>query len=425
MENYTIILLLLGVMVLLSTISDKIKVASPILLICAGIGMGFLPGMPPLQIDPEIIFLLFLPPLLYDAAFNISQPHFKTNFGTISALAIGLVFLTTAGIAVIARYTIPGMTWPVAFVLGAILAATDAVAAIGITKNLGLTHNTVTVLEGESLINDASALVAYRFAVAAVTGITFVWWKAALSFAILMAGGALTGLLMGKLLGILLRFVRKNSLAVLSYTLLAPFVTYLVAEEFHFSGIIAVVVLGLAVSRLSAAKFPEHLRQQSHTIWSMIVFLLNGLIFIIIGLELPMVIRSIDSSLLLPYMGYALLISIVALLIRMLMVFRERKSVERVQQRAHQIPARRRVYKSVLLTVKESLIIGLSGMRGIVSLAIAVGLPVTLESGADFPMRNAIIFISTMVVLITILGQGLLLPVFIKRLNVRNSAKAA
>jgi len=424
MENYTIVLLLLGIMVLLSVVSDKIRIASPILLICAGIGIGFIPQMPSIEINPEIIFLLFLPPLLYDAAFNISQKRFRNNLGTISALAIGLVFLTTAGIAAIARYAIPGMTWPVAFVLGAILAATDAVAAIGITKDLALTDNTVTVLEGESLINDASALVAYRFAVAAVTGIGFIWWNAALTFVVIMIGGMLIGMIMGKLLGYLLRFVRENNLAVLSFTLLAPFVTYLVAEEFHCSGIIAVVVLGLMVSRLSAAKFPENMRTQSHAIWSMIVFLLNGLIFIIIGLELPLIIKSMNKHLLLPYMGYALLISVAALLIRTFMVFRERKSMERLQQRRQLMSGRKRFNKSVLLSVEESLIISLSGMRGIVSLAIAIGLPVTLESGADFPFRDTIIFISTVVVLITILGQGLLLPILVKRLNARNFTEA-
>jgi len=329
MENYTIILFVLGVMVLLSALADKIKIASPIVLICTGIAIGFLPGMPGLAIDPRIIFLLFLPPLLYDAAFNIPFERFRANLSTISSLAIGLVFLTTAGIAVIVHYSIPGMNWPLSFVIGSILAATDAVAAISITKNLGLSPNTNVILEGESLINDASALVAYRFAVAAVTGVVFIWWRASLTFVVLMVGGFLVGMIMGKILAYLLRAVRTHPMCVLSLTILTPFITYLLAETLHCSGVIAVVVLGFGISRLSAHRFPIELRQQSKTIWEMIMFMLNGLIFILIGLEFPIVARAIDPRLFLPYTGYALLITVIALALRMIRVFLQKGNLQR------------------------------------------------------------------------------------------------
>lgn len=415
MENYTIILFVLGIMILLSALADKIKVSAPILLICTGIAIGFVPGRPDFELHPEIIFLLFLPPLLYDAAFNISFKSFKENLNTISSLAIGLVFLTTIGIAVIAHYMIPGMSWPLSFVLGAILAATDAVAAMSITKNLGLPGNTNVILEGESLINDASALVAYRFAVAAVTGATFVFWKASLTFLVLMAGGFLVGLVMGRLLGILLKTVRNNEMAVLSFTLLAPFATYLLAEELHLSGVIAVVVLGFSMSRLSALKFPEKFRQKSKSIWDIIVFLLNGLIFILIGLEFPIVLHEIDTSLLLPYTGYAFLITLVALGIRMIRVFLKRQSLQFAFKSPRLKGTKREIPQNLLLSLQESVIIIWSGMRGIVSLAIAIGLPKTLENGEPFPMRNAIIFITILVVLFTILGQGLILPFLVKK----------
>jgi CPA1 family monovalent cation:H+ antiporter len=419
MENYTIILFVLGVMVLLSALADKIKVASPIVLICTGIAIGFLPGMPGLAIDPRIIFLLFLPPLLYDAAFNIPFERFRANLSTISSLAIGLVFLTTAGIAVIVHYSIPGMSWPLSFVIGSILAATDAVAAISITKNLGLSPNTNVILEGESLINDASALVAYRFAVAAVTGVVFIWWRASLTFVVLMVGGFLVGMVMGKVLAYLLRAVRTHPMCVLSLTILTPFITYLLAETLHCSGVIAVVVLGFGISRLSAHRFPEHLRQQSKTIWEMIVFMLNGLIFILIGLEFPIVARAIDPHLFLPYAGYALLITLIALVLRMCRVFLQKGSLQRAFRSKKLAGSKRAIPESILLTVQESLIISWSGMRGIVSLAIAIALPATLDNGLPFPMRNDIVFISTVVVLITIVGQGLLLPVIIKRVRAR------
>src|ERR1700761_4322675 len=195
MENYTIILLIMALMIGASGIADKVKIPVPVLLLLVGIGIGFVPSLPDIELNPEIIMLLFLPPLLYDAAFNISFKEFRTNLNTISTLAIGLVFLTTAGIAAAGHYLIPGMTWPLSFVLGAILSSTDAVAAIGITRGLRLSHNTSTILEGESLVNDASALVAYRFAVAAVTGIAFIWWHAWLTFLLVLSGGFLIGYL--------------------------------------------------------------------------------------------------------------------------------------------------------------------------------------------------------------------------------------
>ncbi len=207
--------------------------------------------------------LLFLPPLLYDAAFNISFKDFKTNINTIGTLAIGLVFITTAGIAAVAHYMIPGMSWPLAFVLGAILSATDAVAAIGITKGLGLSHKTVTILEGESLVNDASALVAYRFAVAAVTGIAFVTWKASLQFLAGAGRRIFDWSDTGKIIGLCIAFFRTNDQVIISLMLLMPFVSYLVAEHFKVSGVIAVVVLGLGMSRLSRERFPEKIKAQS------------------------------------------------------------------------------------------------------------------------------------------------------------------
>lgn len=422
MTNYTIILILLGLMVLLNVVADRIKIASPIVLIVAGITVGFIPDMPVPEIDPEIIFLLFLPPLLYDAAFNIHFKDFRENLGTISTLAVGLVFLTTAGVAVLSYYLIPGMTWPLAFVLGSILAATDAVAAISITRNLGLPKHTVTILEGESLINDASALVAYRFAVAAVMGTGFVWWKASLTFILLMAGGFLAGLVLGKLLAIILRYVRKSTMAVLAFTLLAPFTTYLIAEELEVSGVIAVVVLGFGVSMLSERQFSATLRAQSKTIWEVIVYLLNGLIFIFIGLEFPVVVRNIDSPRFLPYIGYAFLITIVTIAIRMMRVFAQRRRLEKGFRNPKIQNSRRAITESALLSFQESVIISWSGMRGIVSLAIAIGLPLQLKDGRPFPMRNDIIFIATVVVIITILGQGLLLPGIVKKVTGKAAA---
>ena len=412
MENYSIVLIIMSVMIGFSAIADKIRIPYPVLMIAIGITIGFIPAIPNITIDPEVVFLIFLPPMLYDAAFNINFNEFKTHFNTISTLAIGLVFLTATGIAVAAYYLIPGMTWPLAFVLGSILSATDAVAAISITKGLGLSHKTSTILEGESLINDASALVAYKFAVAAVTGITFIFWRASLDFAILMFGGLLVGFTLGKILAFILSRVQKNNLVTIAFMLLMPFVTYQVAEELNVSGVIAVVVLGLMISRFSNKVFPEHLKQQSRSFWDVIIFLLNGLIFILIGLPFPDIIRQMDHGTTGIYLGYALVITIVALALRMARVFLQQVNLEKAFQ-----SKRRKITEHALLDFRTSFIISWSGMRGIVSLAIAIGLPTTLENGEPFPQRHIIIFISVAVVLFTLVGQGLTLPWIVRKLR--------
>lgn len=409
MENYAVILMIMALMIGASGFAGKIKIPVPMLLLVVGILFGFIPAMPEIEMNPEIIMLLFLPPLLYDAAFNISFQDFKTNINTISTLAIGLVFITTAGIAVLAYYLIPGMTWPLAFVLGSILSATDAVAAVGVTKGLGIPHKTVTILEGESLINDASALVAYRFAVAAVTGIAFVTWKASLEFLLVLGGGFVVGWLVFKALSLTIRFFRSDAMVVNSLILLMPFVTYLIAEHFNVSGVIAVVILGLGMSKLSRNKFPDHVKDQSRNFWDIIIFLLNGLIFLLIGLEFPIILKKMPQAQVWTFTGYAAIIVLITLLIRMARVYLQQFNLQKAFQ------GKRRISEEALFDSKTSFIITWSGMRGIVSLAIAIGIPETLENGEPFPMRNEIIFLSVVVVLISLLGQGLTLPWIVKK----------
>ncbi|OXA87650.1 Na+/H+ antiporter [Flavobacterium hercynium] len=420
MENYSIIIFILTIVIGLSAFADKIKLPYPILLVIVGVAIGFIPTMTEIQINPEIIFLIFLPPLLYDASFNISPKDFKTNLNTISTLAITLVFLTTFWIAVVAHYLIPNITWPLAFVLGAILSATDAVAAVSITKGLGIPHKTITILEGESLINDASALVAYRFAVAAVMGSAFVIWKATLEFLLLLGGGFLVGFVMAKILSVILNKVHKNTNVTISFMLLMPFVTYLVAEHLHVSGVIAVVISGLAIARFSKKIFPENLKNSSRSLWDIIIFLLNGLIFILIGLNFRYILKDIDNDMILPYIGYAFIITIVALLIRMVRIFLQKINLQKAFQRNEK--RKRKVSEHALLDFNNSIILSWSGMRGIVSLAIAIGLPKELQDGTPFPERTVIIFISVAVVLITLIGQGLTLPLIVKKLNAKKEA---
>ncbi|MVM34528.1 Na+/H+ antiporter [Spirosoma sp. HMF4905] len=413
MENYSIILFLLAVMIGLSAVADKIRLPYPIILVTAGIAVGFIPGMPKIELDPDIVFLLFLPPMLYDAAFNISWLEFKKNINTISSLAFALVFLTASGIAITAYFLIPSMTWPLAFVLGAILSATDAVAATSITKGLGLSHKTLTILEGESLINDASGLIAYRLAVAAVAGSSFVFWKAGLQFLLLIAGGFAVGWALGQVLALILKRIPKNKLVAISFTLLMPFIAYSVAEELHVSGVIAVVTLGLIISQFAKKLFPDGTKAQSKAIWEIIVFILNGLVFVLIGLEFPYVLQHIDRQEIIPLIGYSFIICLVALVIRMARVFLQKINIDRAFQKTQFSR-----FEDAQLDWKNCLIISWSGMRGIVSLATAIALPITLTDGQAFPQRDTIIFISVMTVLITLVAQGLSLPMLVKRLGV-------
>lgn len=417
MEHYTIVLFILGLIILLTALAERLNWSSPIFLILSGIGLSFMPGFQPIQIEPEIIFLLFLPPLLYDAAIKIPQKDLREHFSTIGSLAFGLVFITTIGIGLLSRYMIPGMTWPLAFLVGAILAATDAVAAIGITKNLGLSHKTSVILEGESLLNDASALVAYKFALASVSGAIFVWWKAGLDFAFLIAGGALLGILLATLMTFLLRIVKNNTTAVNSFLLLGPFVTYLFAEEVGVSGVIAVVVLGFVIASRSKIHFSDKIKKQSENIWDIVIFMLNGLIFILIGLELKNVIVDLDSQSVIVYCLYGFIITLAAIAIRAWRIFTYKRNIEKGLQNPR-LKDSRRLTENNLISFQESIIISLSGMRGIVSLAIALALPTTLgHTGTPFPMRGEILFLTFMVILYSVVGQGLLLPIVIRKLQ--------
>ncbi|WP_221392302.1 Na+/H+ antiporter [Dyadobacter sp. NIV53] len=420
MENYSIVLFIMALMIGLSAIATKIKIPYPIILVSAGIAIGFIPRMPDIAINPEIVFLIFLPPLLFDAAYNISFKELKRNLATVTTLVIPLVFMTTSAVAVAVHYLIPGMTWPISFILGAILSPPDAVAATGITKGLGLSHRTLTILEGESLVNDASGLIAYRFAVAAVSGVGFSLWSAYGQFLLAVAGGMLVGISVGWVLATFLKQIYGNSLIAISAMAIAPFIAYLLAEEFEVSGVLAVVVLGVSLSVFTNRLFPTQIKYQNKSFWDVIIFLLNGLVFILIGLAFPQVVSKIDHSDILPLIGYSFLISFIMLVFRILWVFGHSNNLrKKVDLRLKGLDKYRfRMYADEKIDWKNSLIIGWSGMRGIVSLASALSLPLALDDGTVFPQREVLIFISVIVVLITLIVQGLSLPLLVKLLKV-------
>lgn len=410
MEHLDTILILMAALAVLYTVAEKIGISYPILLVLAGLAIGVIPGMPVVEITSDTVFLLFLPPLLFDAARHTSWHDFKKNGDAIGRLAIGLVLFTTAGVALFAYYMIPGFTWAAAFALGAIVSPPDAVAATSAIKGLHLPKRMVAILEGESLVNDATALIAYRYAVAAAVSGSFILWKATLQFFFVAVGGVLVGLLIGFIFVYLFRRLTDSATIETILTLILPFVAYLGAEHFHLSGVLAVVVAGLVVSWRAPEVFSFRTRMQMNGFWDTLIFLLNGFVFILIGLQLPIIIADAEEYTLTQLISYGLLVSAVVIVIRMVWIFPTVRISDWLAQRRGKNVSRK--------TNAQLFILGWSGMRGVISLATALALPLMLENGEAFPQRSVILFITFVVILVTLVFQGLTLPVLIKWLKV-------
>lgn len=406
---------MMTILIGLSAIADKIKLPYPILLLMVGLVIGFVPALPDLALDPEIVFIIFLPPLLYDAAFKTSWHEFKTAIRPISTLAITLVFFTTLTVAAVTHWLVPGFSWPLSFVLGAIVSPPDAVAATGITKGLGLSKKVITILEGESLVNDASALIAYRYAVAAVTTGVFVLWKASLEFLWVAGGGIAAGVVIGYVFVLFHKKITHNPVVETSLTLLAPYIAYLLAEELHVSGVLSVVCAGLLVTWRAPEIFSYQTRMRTRVVWDTLIFLLNGIVFILIGLQLPAIINGIKGYSFTQLLGYGLLISLATIVVRIIWVFAGTYSrrIFSFKKKQSAIPA-----AADETPWKNILIVAWTGTRGVVSLATALALPLTLADGSAFPYRNIVLFLAFVVIFITLVVQGSSLPILIKILGV-------
>lgn len=413
MENFKIIIFILAVLISLSAVVDKLKLPTPVFLVLVGLIIGFVPVLPDLVMDPDVVFLVFLPPLLYDAAFRTSWHDFKTNIRPISALGISLVFITTIAVALTAHYFIPTFTWPLAFLLGAIISPPDAAAATGIIKGLGLNKHVISILEGESLVNDASALIAYRYALAAgITG-NFLFWQAGSQFLFVTGGGILIGLLVGYVLIVIHKKINNYPIVETSLTLLTPFLSYLAAEQVHTSGILAVVSTGLLLSWRSQEIFSYQTRMRTRVVWDTLLFLLNGFIFILIGLQLPGILKQLTHYKLSSLILYGLIISVVTILVRMIWVFAGAYSF-RFFNRGKKNHNDASDWKNVL-------IVAWTGTRGVISMASALALPLTLYNGNAFPQRHLIIFVCFIVIFVTLVVQGFSLPLLIRLLRVKPS----
>lgn len=411
MKGIEIVIILLAVVTALAQVTDKIKIPYPILLVIVGIGIGFLPGLPSIYIDPDLVFLVFLPPVLYAAAWTTSWPDFKANSRPIGLLAVGCVLFTTTMVAVVAHYFIPGFGWAESFILGAIISPPDAVAATSATKGLGMPRRIITILEGESLVNDATGLIAYRYAIGAAATGTFIFWLASFNFLYV----AIVGILIGLVIGLVIKWVHKitpnNPTTDTALTLITPYIAYLGAEEIHTSGVLAVVTSGLYLSWNSGEIFSHQVRLQANSVWDTLIFLLNAIIFILIGLQLPMILNHIQNYSITTLIGYGLVISVATIVLRIVWVYP-----------ATYLPRWlvKRIRRDDPANIRYASIVAWSGMRGIVSLAAALALPEVLASGAAFPNRDLIIFLTFCVIFSTLVLQGLTLPVLVRWLNVQS-----
>ena len=406
---------LLLTVAVLAMLARKLHIPYPILFVIGGLLLGSIHGLPKVTLNPDLVFLFFLPPLLFPAALFTSWRDFRLNLRPIALLAIGLVLFTTIAVAYLAHYFMH-LPLAVGFVLGAIISPPDAIAATAIAERLKIPRRIITILEGESLVNDATALVAYSFAIAAVKTGSFSLAHASVQFFIVGIGGILVGLGVGWLAQ---QFHKRVDDAPIEITvsLLTPFAAYLLAERLKVSGVLAVVTAGLYLGRRMPELLTFKTRLQGGPVWEMVEFLLNGFVFILIGLQLPTVLHALSGHEI-PIqrlVWYALLISLAVILVRILWVFP-----------AAYLP--RLLFKSIRKRDpypkwQHVTIIGWTGMRGVVSLAAALAIPLTMDEmpdGPPFEDRDLILFLTFIVILVTLVVQGLSLPLLIRWLGVKD-----
>ena len=404
-----VVLFLMLSAVALGWVARHFKFPYPIALVIGGGMLGFVPRLPQPQFDPQFTLVLVLPPILYQAALLTSWREFKSNIRPIGLLAIGLVLVTTITVGATLKLLIPDIPWAAAFVLGAIVSPPDAVAATAILTRLNIPRHVVTVLEGESLVNDATGLVVYKFAVAAVLTGAFSLWHASVEFIGVAAGGIVIGFVMGQVFVFIHRHLGDSFIEVLT-TLAVPYVAYILAESLHTSGVLAVVAAGIVRGRYSPEIVSAEMRIIARSVWNLLVFVLNSLVFILIGMQLSAIVPRLTDYTVAQLFFYGTFVSAVAIVVRFAWVYPAiyLPLVLRTML-GQQVPAPRE---------GEVFIMSWCGMRGIVSLAAALALPQALEDGSPFPERDLIVFLTFVVIAVTLVIQGLSLKPLIRRLQV-------
>lgn len=408
-DGLLLIVSLLFVVSMLAMLSDKLRISYPIFLVIAGLGIGVIPGIPTISLDPDIVFIIFLPPLLYSAAWYTPWHDFWRMRRPIGLLGFGLVLCTALAIAWFSNWLIPNFSLPLGFLLGGIISPPDAVAATSVLQNLRVPKGAVTILEGESLVNDAASLIVFRFALAAIFTGKFLLWKAGVDFLLVIFMGILIGLAVAHIAYAIHRWLPTTSSIDTAITLISPYLMYIAAEHFHYSGVLAVVSGGLFLSYRSHDILSYDSRLQSQSVWNVLIFLLNGVVFILIGLQLPVIIHGLGEYSLKEAIWYGIAISVVTILVRLVWVYPGAYLPRMLSKKIRREPSPG--WRPIFL-------VGWSGMRGVVSLASALAIPLTLSSGENFPHRNLILFITFCVILSTLVFQGLSLPLIIRWLKI-------
>jgi Na+/H+ antiporter len=410
-EQLPFLLALVVAIVLIEMLATRLRIAYPVLLVVAGLVLGFIPALPNVKVDPDMIFFIFLPPLLFEAAWTISFKEMKKWWRIIGSFSFLVVLFSALAVAVLTSYLIPGFTLALGFLLGGIVSPPDAVSTGAITRFVKISKSTSTILQGESLLNDASSLIIFRFALVAVGTGQFVFQQALLSFSWMVAGGVGIGLVFGWIFMQAHRRLPTDAASDIAFTLIEPYFFYWVAEQAHSSGVLAVVTGGLFLSNRRFSFLSSESRIRGFNFWEAFIFILNGIVFMLIGLQLPEIVKGLRADGIPVSTAFLYGVLVTAILIVARIISSYCALVATLIFRPGVVPLRQsggRMWKLPLL-------LGWTGMRGVVSLAAALAIPITLQNGEAFPHRNLILFITFSVILLTLLVQGLTLPYFIRR----------
>jgi Na+/H+ antiporter len=414
----TMILLLMVMVAVFAVVAHRLRIPYPIVLVIAGLLISFVPHMPRIPLEPSIVFLIFLPPLLYASAWSTSWMVFRHNAVTIVLMAIGLVGFTVWGVAEFSDRFITALDWKAGFLLGAVISTTDAIAATSIAKSIGLPRWIADILEGESLMNDATGLLALEIGLGLLMrGETPTLESGLFRLIYLVVGGVGIGLLIGVVVGWLEKFVDDGPVELV-ISLVVPYAAYLAGEKAKASGVLAVVACGLYMSRKSATFFSPEVRIQVVGAWNSLNFMLNGMVFMLIGLQLPYVLAGIHGAYTTrTLIFYGVVFTVVLITLRLVWVFPAMKLASFVQRRlpghsGEEDPGTREIF-----------VVGWTGMRGVLALAAAISIPETLANGQPFGPRNLIVFLTFCVILVTLVLQGLTLPTLIRRLGLSEGTK--
>jgi CPA1 family monovalent cation:H+ antiporter len=412
MRDIEFLIMLLLAVALLAQLAGRLRVPYPVFLVIGGLAIAVIPGVPRIQLEPDVVFLVFLPPLLYAAALTSSPRDLRANAGRIALLAVALVILTVVVVAAVARALIGDLSWPMAFVLGAVLAPTDPVAATSVFRRTEVPARVAVIVEGEALVNDGIGLSLYRVAVGAATAGTFSLGAAAVQTVVVAAGGVAIGLAVGWVMRQLRRRIQEPEIEI-TLSLFTPYAAYIAAETSHASGVLAAVTVGLySVWHMNDMLLPET-RLKVRSFWVAIAFLLDSVLFVLVGLQLPVVLDALSPRPLGRYVLPALGVAAATIAVRMGFVLLFAAIRSRLPRVSDALPR------------GERLVVGWSGMRGAVSLAAALAVPVTTETGAHLAGREVVLLVTFVTILVTMVVQGLTLPMLVRAAGIRPSAQEA